>query len=866
MSDWWQSDPVAGVPQSNRPKITVTPTQKAVLNSISAGESPDYNTMYGGGRFDEMRDHPRQNIPIRSGPNAGRTSSAAGRYQFLQGTWDEAKNALNLPDFSPDSQDAAATWLAARDYQKRTGRDLWKDVEDAQGDPNRLNLIGGALSGTWTSLPGGIEPNRASGGFGQRVVSELSAQARQGQQAKQGSGDWWANDPVSDQKPAQQPAQQPDMQGPPQRQVGMGEAIGRGVRQGALFNFGDEVSGLKAASGLPETAVNIASHIPLPGAAMIAPIVGAARLGYEALTGQNDAAAKYKQAQEAEAAANKLAQEQRPYSYTGGNIAGAMAIPAGGAMNAATLSARIGRGAAIGAASGALSGAGEGEGITDRAAKAATGAGIGGVIGGAVPVAASVVGSIGRGVAALASPITNRIGGAVNAEKQAAKTVVEQLGKGAQELSPTEYRAAQAAGLPVANIDTGGESGRALARWAANVSPEARDTIQKFADARFEGQGDRAIKFLQSIAGTSGDTTVLRDSLKGLARIENRPAYAKAYNSPNAQGMWDEGFAQISQAPVVQNAIRAANITGANRGTIEGFQRIQSPFVIDKATGQLTLRTDEAGNRVLPNLQFWDHVKRNLDKIDTPEARTLNDALKSHLDNLVPDYKKARAGAASFFGAEDAMDAGQKFVTQNMALGEASKALSKMTPAERDLFKIGFASKLIDDIGNTRDRVNVINKIGQSENARTKLKMVLGNNGFNQLDALMSVEQSMDRLRTALGNSSTVRQMVELGLAGGVGGSGLINSDPTQIGIAAAIAGRRYVDNRVAKEIARMLTSSDPDVLAKGVKAVSGNKNLLNAFRDFDSRLSTVASQHSPAVTIPGVAANSEQPSGGQGF
>jgi muramidase (phage lysozyme) len=170
-------DPFA---DSGRPKITVTPTQKAFLNSVAAGESPDYNTMYGGGRFEEMRDHPRQNIPIRLGPNAGKTSSAAGRYQFLGSTWDEAKNALNLPDFSPESQDAAATWLAERDYAKRTkGRNLWDDLEGAKGDPSKLNFIGGALSNTWTSLPGGIERNGATAGFGPRLASELSSQSRQ---------------------------------------------------------------------------------------------------------------------------------------------------------------------------------------------------------------------------------------------------------------------------------------------------------------------------------------------------------------------------------------------------------------------------------------------------------------------------------------------------------------------------------------------------------------------------------------------------------------------------------------------------------------------------------------------------------------
>ncbi len=214
MSDWWSNDPVAGggatATPSGRPQIT--PTQRSFLNAMAAGESPDYNTMYGGGRFEELRDHPRQAVPIRSGPNAGRTSSAAGKYQFLAPTWDEAQRELGLPDFSPDSQDAAATWLAERDYGKRTkGRNLWEDIDGAKDNPSKLNFIGGALSKTWTSLPGGIERNSATAGFGQRLAGDFSAQSRQPMQILPETGaqpsqeaNWWANDPVAGAQPAPQ--------------------------------------------------------------------------------------------------------------------------------------------------------------------------------------------------------------------------------------------------------------------------------------------------------------------------------------------------------------------------------------------------------------------------------------------------------------------------------------------------------------------------------------------------------------------------------------------------------------------------------------------------------------------------------------
>jgi muramidase (phage lysozyme) len=42
---------------------------------------------------------------------AGETSTAAGAYQIIKPTWLTCKKRLNLPDFSPASQDAAAVLL-----------------------------------------------------------------------------------------------------------------------------------------------------------------------------------------------------------------------------------------------------------------------------------------------------------------------------------------------------------------------------------------------------------------------------------------------------------------------------------------------------------------------------------------------------------------------------------------------------------------------------------------------------------------------------------------------------------------------------------------------------------------------------------
>lgn len=83
----------------------------AFLRMIRQHESGnDYSIMWGGSHFAGFADHPRI-----LNEYAGRRSTAAGAYQIIAGTWDTVvQPAMNLPDFSPASQDAAAVYLIQR--------------------------------------------------------------------------------------------------------------------------------------------------------------------------------------------------------------------------------------------------------------------------------------------------------------------------------------------------------------------------------------------------------------------------------------------------------------------------------------------------------------------------------------------------------------------------------------------------------------------------------------------------------------------------------------------------------------------------------------------------------------------------------
>lgn len=127
-----------------------------LLDIIAGTESPDYNTIYGGDRVEDLSWHPNIGVKITKGPHKGEISKAAGRYQFNKATWEEQANRLGLTDFQPESQDLAAWDLADREYRTQTGRELLPDIQAKGGVDTEILR---ALSGRWTSLPGGIEEN-----------------------------------------------------------------------------------------------------------------------------------------------------------------------------------------------------------------------------------------------------------------------------------------------------------------------------------------------------------------------------------------------------------------------------------------------------------------------------------------------------------------------------------------------------------------------------------------------------------------------------------------------------------------------------------------------------------------------------------
>lgn len=462
------------------------------------------------------------------------------------------------------------------------------------------------------------------------------------------------------------------------------------------------------------------------------------------------------------------------------------------------------------------------------------------LVSGAIPGATEL---IKRGGSAVYDGLVRPIQTAFNRENEVVSRIGRALEQGrgnpaAPILSQADEAVARDASIPIVNADRGGAPLRTLARTAANVSPEASASLNATTSNRFETQGPRAVNFIQRLMGGATDDLALQERLRLTARQTNDPAYRAAYDSQQARAIWTPEIRNLMQAGPFRAAINAAEDTATNAAAVGGGRAVRNPFEF-MPDGNVTLRTNPDGSRALPNLEFWDIVQRNLrnsadvadrggDRLLASQIRQMRTQLNNTLDTAVPQFGEARRGAAQFFGAEDAIDAGKTFANAPRSVPEARQAINRFSQPERDAFAIGYSSELIDTIKASRDRVNVINQVFGSQARRELNELALGPQRARELEAYVRVEGIVDALRNAVGgNSSTAQQLIASGVVGGAGGyfasGGNWNGAIT--GASLLAAGRRgmqmmgkSVDERVMARIGEVLASDDPRLIERAVQ------------------------------------------------
>lgn len=386
-------------------------------------------------------------------------------------------------------------------------------------------------------------------------------------------------------------------------------------------------------------------------------------------------------------------------------------------------------------------------------------------------------------------------------------------------------------------LDIMGQPGQDLARSAANNSSLAKQTINDVVQPRLESQGERVVNFLSNLVG-GNNANASRDALRQVADQARRPAYERAFQD-GINGIQQTPFLQrLMAAPAVQDAMDLAETTIQNRA----------------AAGRLV--TSSRAPNGTHTLEFWDEVKRNLqDQFARLHDRSpsqaghiaaITERLVAELDHQVPSYMHARGVAHGIFRANNALDAGENFARGLVSVRDARRGLAQFTPQEQDLFRQGYISKYLEKVTQTGDRRNLAALLEQSPEARQKMEIVLGQNGQRQLEAMLAVERLNHAAVTAVnGNSTTAKQIVELGLAGGTGAlvSGFDPTNPAGwiAGILTKYGAHRVgnaVDGRVAEHVARMLVSRDPAVMRRGAELAAASPAIMQALRRADAALS----------------------------
>ena len=405
--------------------------------------------------------------------------------------------------------------------------------------------------------------------------------------------------------------------------------------------------------------------------------VGATQLGAE-LLGQEEFAGKIGQ----QIAKEKELEKDDPTARKVGRFIGgiAPALPVGAGMGL------IKGGIAGGAAAELIQPTEEGT-AKERVGQVALGAGLGGLTGGVLLGAGKTI----KGTAGLvkrqfvATKPEDIIAKGIRPED--AQPILDKLQEGKISVIP----------------DVAGDEVKGLTRSIAKL-PQAKDVVTDALDQRSFGAVKRVSEQLSKDISPVG------------AYFGNIDDLAKA-RSEIAAPLYEKAFKQNTTLDINKNR--------------ELFNKI-APDIAD-AKNKFRLSSDISDNSIV----MLDAAKKSLDdKIgkaikqgERQEASILQGIKKelvSKLDQLNPDYKKARQVFSDFASIQNAQEQGLEIVKKGITTEQVKKMIKEMSVAEKDAFRIGLREGLDRIVRNTSIGNDPAKKIFNDLSIVDKIKAALG--------------------------------------------------------------------------------------------------------------------------------------------
>jgi hypothetical protein len=441
-----------------------------------------------------------------------------------------------------------------------------------------------------------------------------------------------------------------------------------------------------------------------------------------------------------------------PIAKTGLEIGGSLIAPLGIAKQVAklapatqalitgqTVPGQIARGTGIGAVTGAASGYGFAE--KDEGSETAMGGAFGGLLGGSVPVVV-------KGAGTLIKNVLNSAG-IGDQEAAASKMLANYLKK--DNLSPTEAQQAldelRRIGVPNPVIADLGKSLNDLAYSAYAVQSTAKGTTKEFLENRLIDQPNDMVKGLVEKAGLAKNVNGF-EYLEALTANQSRlasqaypEAYSKAINAVPFRKFIDRDVFTKAYG----EAVKRADVYGQKLPDLSSIRNAQSvptdvlhqikmglDRIVDAETDNITKKVSGYGSDVIK-------VKNEF-----------NDLIKS----LNPEYKKANAEFADAERIKNAFKLGEDYQKLNPA--EAASNIKKMTPDEKEAFRLGVMADVNQRLGDFKSG-DFTKQIFKSENQKLLLRNAFPDqasyNEFSQY--VKSLNRQAETKQRVLGGSRT---------------------------------------------------------------------------------------------------------------
>lgn len=280
-----------------------------------------------------------------------------------------------------------------------------------------------------------------------------------------------------------------------------------------------------------------------------------------------------------------------------------------------------------------------------------------------------------------------------------------QVKKGGQLLFAPEELAKEKMADVLKNYNV--ESSRPVQIMARNIDlKEAAETIP-----------DRMRVFGQRLTGVEQDLPTFNRMLEQQGAAERTRVYDIARANTAAQQIPTELFDDLINRPIFRKAEENAMREAANN-----------------PEWGIVPRTAETPG----NLNYWDQVKRELDKMygveDPRTIQNIKGILTKKLDARIPDYAKARDIASETFGAQSAPSAGMQFMSNIDAFEKDAikEAIKRYSPEQRKAFNVGVMQSIFDRVEKGQieplAKQFLTNRVFQD-----KLKTALGDESFSVL-------------------------------------------------------------------------------------------------------------------------------------